>query len=80
MYEELRGHTGAMVLLVKGSAYIFSTNQKINWMISTEDYLIGVDNSMPNIFRSKHFIDSQGCTVDNLFVSTEQERYPLRSF
>ena len=51
--------------LGKGAVTSFSTKQKINGKSSTEEELIGVDDAMPKVLRSKYFVKAQGYTVNH---------------
>ena len=55
-HEDMRGHTGANVLLGRGSVISMSKKQKINMRSSTEADILGVDDSLPGALWTKYFI------------------------
>ena len=65
VYEDWKGRTGDVMSLDKGVVTSFSTKQKINGKSSTEEELIGVDDAMPKVLRSKYFVKAQGYTVNH---------------
>jgi hypothetical protein len=59
----MKSHTGATMTLGKGSVYSASTRQKLNTRSSTEAELVGVDDLMPQILWTRHFLEAQGYDV-----------------
>jgi len=49
VHPDMKSHTGATMLLGKGSIYSTSTRQKLNTKSSTEAELVGVDDVMPMV-------------------------------
>jgi len=63
----MRSHTGATMILGKGSPYSISSKQKINTVSSTEAELVGISDAMKLIIWTRLFIESQGYSVtDNV--------------
>lgn len=59
--------------LGKGSVYSSSVRQKINTKSSTEAELVGVDDAMPLVLWTRHFLIEQGFDVrDNIVYQDNQ--------
>jgi hypothetical protein len=69
----MKSHTGAVMTLGEGGLCAMSTKQKINTKSSTEAELVGVDDAMPNIIWTQHFLKAQGMEIaDNLIYQDNQ--------
>ena len=64
IHDDCKGHTGAVVTLVKGTVTSFSIKQKIHGKSSTEDKFIGADAIVPQALWTKYFLEDQGYTVE----------------
>ena len=51
-HYDCRGHTGAMMTLGGGTVSSFSRKQKLNGKSSTEAELIGMDDALPQIYKT----------------------------
>ena len=49
IYDDCKGHIGAMMTLGKGNVISFSRKQKLNTKSSSEAELIGIDDALPQI-------------------------------
>ena len=51
-----------------GAIYCASTKQKNITSSSTEAELVGVSHSLPKILWYHHFMEEQGCIVEDVYV------------
>ena len=58
--EDMKGHTGATLLLGKGVIYSGSWKQRLVACSSTESELIGVYDVLPQVLWTKQFLEEQG--------------------
>jgi hypothetical protein len=73
VHPDMKGHTGAVMTMGKGAVQTMSTKQKINTKSSTESELVGVDDSMPAVMWTRHFLMAQGFQVaDNVIHQDNQ--------
>ena len=54
--------------LGRGAIYCASTKQKLNTGSTTHSELVAVDDAMPKILWCRYFIESQGYTVEDVYV------------
>ena len=59
IHDECHGHTGDMMTLGHEAVISFSQTQKLNAKSSIESELIGVDDALPQILRTRYFIKNQ---------------------
>ena len=60
----MRGHTGATMLLTRGSVTGIANKHRINSKISTEAELIEAGDAMTQMLWNLYFIEAQGFTID----------------
>jgi len=60
VHWDCKGQTGAGMTLGRGAVVSFLCKQEVNTRSSTESELVGVDDAMPNVLWSLHFIQEQG--------------------
>jgi hypothetical protein len=65
VHPNLRGHSGGGLSMGRGFPIVASTKQKLNTRNSTESEIVGADNFMPAICWTRHFMKSQGYTVND---------------
>ena len=63
VHPNMRGHTGGGLTMGTGYPISASTKQKLNTRSSTESELVGVDDLMPSILWTRHFLEAQGYGV-----------------
>ena len=68
VHDDTRSRTGTLFSLGKDVIYCASTKQKIVTSSSTEAELVGVIDVIPKILWCRHFIESQGCYVEDVYV------------
>ncbi len=69
VHPNMRGHTGGGLTIGRGFPISVSTKQKLNTRSSTESELVGIDDMMPIILWTCHFLLSQGYgVVENLLL------------
>jgi hypothetical protein len=73
VHPNMRNHTGAVSSLGKGAVYGMSSKQKINTKSSCEAELVGVDDALPTVLWTLHFLKAQGFAVtDNVIYQDNQ--------
>jgi hypothetical protein len=65
VHQDMKGHTGGVILLGKGGVYGTSTRQKLVTKSSTEAELVGVSDVLPQVIWSRNFWIAQGYDVQN---------------
>ena len=60
LHEDMKGHTGATLLLGKGAICSGSWKQRLVVHSSTESELIGVYDVLPQVLWTKQFLEEQG--------------------
>ena len=60
VHEDMRSHSGATMILGKGSVYSGSSKQKLNVRSSTETEIVAVDDYMTPVIRADMFMRAQG--------------------
>jgi hypothetical protein len=69
VHPNMRGHTGGGLTMGRGFPISTSTKQKLNTRSSTESELVGVNDMMPIIIWTRHFLLSQGYgIIENLLL------------
>ena len=63
VHPNMSGHTGGGLTMGTGFPISTSTKQKLNTQSSTESELVGVDDLMPSILWTRHFLEAQGYGV-----------------
>ncbi|EJK77391.1 hypothetical protein THAOC_00781 [Thalassiosira oceanica] len=66
VHQDYKGHTGGTMSLGKGSIIDVCAKQKANARSSTEAELYGVDQSMPKMIWSMHFLEGQGFSTKTI--------------
>ena len=64
MNRDMKGHTGGIVSLGKGTAVHGCAKQKINTKSSTETELVVSSNFLPTTIWTKYFLEAQGYKVN----------------
>ena len=60
VHDDMRSHSGATMIIGKGSVYSGSSKQKLNVRISTEEEIVAVDDYMTPVIRDDMFMREQG--------------------
>jgi hypothetical protein len=68
LHPDFKSHTGAMMMLGKGSIQSIARKQKMNVHSSTEGKLLAVDDTATMILWTKLFLEAQGYDVDKNIV------------
>ena len=55
--DDCKGNTGAVMTLGEGAIIIVSCKRKLNVKSSTEGELVGADDALGKVIRTKHFIE-----------------------
>ena len=73
IHNDMRSRTGATMSLGRGSIYCASTKQKIMASSSTEAELVGVSDTLLKILWCRHFMEEQGCAVEDVYVYQDNQ-------
>jgi hypothetical protein len=68
VHDDFKSHTGATMSLGSGAVTTGSTKQKVNTRSSTEAELIGLDDYISKVMRTRHFLDAQGYNVEDNII------------
>jgi hypothetical protein len=69
VHPNMQGHTGGGLTMGRGFPISVSAKQKLNTRSSTESELVGINDMMPIILWTRHFLLSQGYgVVKNLLL------------
>jgi hypothetical protein len=68
VHPSMRGHTGGVLTLGKGAAYMTSKGQKISTRSSTKSELVGVYDVLPQVLWTQHFLEAQGYSVKDCVI------------
>ena len=60
VHPDMKGHTGAGLMMGRGFPITASTKQKLNTRNSTESELVGIDDVMPVVLWTRLFMEAQG--------------------
>ena len=60
VHDDMKGHTGAALLLGKGAIYSGSWKQRLVSRSSTESEMVGVYDVLPQVLWTKQFLEEQG--------------------
>lgn len=71
--DDMRSRTGSIMSLGGGAIYCSSTKQKIVTSSSTKAELVGVSDSLPKILWCLHFMEAQGCIVEDVYVYQDNQ-------
>ena len=73
VHPDMKSHTGATMMIGKGSVYSMSTKQKVNTRSSTEAELVGVNDAIGTALWVKMFMEEQGYKInDNIIYQDNQ--------
>jgi hypothetical protein len=65
LHDDMKSHTGGVIMMGKGVLYAKSSKQKLNTKSSTEAELIGASDFLPQTIWTQNFLEAQGYPVDN---------------
>ena len=65
VHDNMRSHTGGIIMMGKGALYGKSSKQKITVKSSTEAELVGASDFLPQTIWTRNFIEAQGYKVDD---------------
>ena len=72
-HQDMRSHTGGVIMMGKGALYASSKRQKLNTKSSTEAELVGAGDFLPQALWTANFLKEQGYTVsDSIFYQDNQ--------
>jgi hypothetical protein len=78
VHEDFKSHTGATMTLGNGAIMTGSTKQKVNTRSSTETKLVGLDDYIAKVMRTRLFLDAQGYKVkDNIIYQDNKSTIQL---
>ena len=73
VHEDCKGHTGGALTLGQGAVISKSPGQKMNTKSSSETELVGVDDLLPTILWTKHFIEAQGYDIEHIIIHQDDK-------
>ena len=73
IHDDMKSRTGMVFSLGKGTIVAGSTKQKIMTGSSTEAELVAVADAMPKIIWCRHFMEAQGCIVEDIYVYQDNQ-------
>ena len=73
IHDNMRSRTGSAMSLGQGVIYCASTMQKVMASSSTEAELVGVADTLPKILWCRHFMEAQGCIVEDVYVYQDNQ-------
>jgi len=73
IHPDMKSHTGATMMMGKGSIYSTSIRQKLNTKSSTEAELVAVDDVMPQILWTQYFLKAQGYDVETATIYQDNQ-------
>jgi hypothetical protein len=80
VHPNMRGHSGGGLSLGRGFPIVSSTKQKVNTRSSTETEIVGADDFMPAICRTRYFMKAQGYGVrDNVLFQDKKSSILLEN-
>ncbi len=65
VHEDMKGQSGAVLMMGDNTVLSRSNKQKVNTRSSTEAELIAVDDALPTVQWAKSFMEDQGYDLDN---------------
>ena len=68
VHKDIRSHTGSLMTMGIGGAYVQSSKQKLNTKSSTETKLVGVDDVLTQVIWTRYFLKEQGYMIQNNFI------------
>lgn len=60
VHPDMRSHTGSIITLGRGAVFCKSSKQKLNVKSSTEAELVGLSDSLSQVFWTRNFLAAQG--------------------
>jgi hypothetical protein len=78
-YDNCRGYTGATMSLGRGSIIDMSKKQKINTRSSTDSKLVGADDAIPQMMRTRYFLKGQGYNVEECILNQDMSAMLLET-
>jgi hypothetical protein len=79
VHNDMKSHTGGVVLFGRGAIMSKSSKQKLNTKSSTEAELVGASDYLPYPIWGKKFLEAQGYVLkENIFFRTTKVPYVLR--
>eukprot|EP00957_Ditylum_brightwellii_P133517 10179253-Ditylum_brightwellii.AAC.1 len=58
VHHDMWSHTGGALLAGKRAVYTTSTKQKLNTLSLTESELVGINDALPQILWTQHFLEA----------------------
>lgn len=71
--DDTKSHNAGAILLGQGAMQCKSSKQKLNDMSSTQAETIGVSDNLPNMIRTKLFLEEQGYKINDNIVKQDNK-------
>ena len=72
-HKDMRSHTGGLMTMGKGGAYVNSRKQKLNNKSSTEEELVGVDDVLTQVIWNRYFLKEQGYMIHHNVIYQDNQ-------
>jgi hypothetical protein len=72
-HEDMKSHTGGVIMMGKGALYASSKRQKLNTKSSTEAELVGAGDFLPQTIWTRNFLRAQGYEVTKNFFYQDNQ-------
>ena len=80
VHQDMRGHTGGVMSLGRGTVHHKTAKQKLNTKSSTESELVGASDYLPHTVWLKRFLQGQGYKLNrNIYYQDNQSAIKLES-
>ena len=63
VHPDMKSHAGIFMSIGKGGSYTLPCKQKLNTKSYTEAEVVGIDDVMAQILKTRHFLVAQGIPV-----------------
>jgi hypothetical protein len=73
VHGDMRSHTGICGTLGKGTSFSGSSKQKLNTRSSTESEVVGADDAMNKVIRTRLFLEQQGYDVGKAIIEQDNK-------
>ena len=80
VHTDMRSHTGGLITIGTGRAYVQSRKQKLNTKNSTEASIVAVDDVLTQVIWIHYFLKEQGYEIhDNVIYQDNQSAIKLEN-
>jgi hypothetical protein len=73
VHNDMKSHTGAMMMMGQGAASAQSSKKQLNTKSSIESELMGVDDNISQVIWCRYFLEAQDEAIDNNIVYQDNQ-------